>query len=56
MNGGEITGNTAGVNGGGVFLYAGSTFTGNPQIGGANPGTGKGWIHGNTPDNISPAQ
>jgi uncharacterized repeat protein (TIGR02543 family) len=49
MNGGEIYGNTA-QTAGGVFLYAGSTLAGNPQIGGTNPGTGRGWIHGNSPN------
>jgi parallel beta-helix repeat protein len=47
MTKGEITGNSASNNGGGVYLYGG-TLTGNPQISGTNPGTGKGWIHGNT--------
>jgi hypothetical protein len=49
MNGGEISGNNTVYGGGGVFLYDGGTLTGNPQIGGTtSPGTGKGWIHGNT--------
>jgi hypothetical protein len=56
ITGGEITGNTAAGTGGGVFLYAGSTFIGNPQIGGTDPGAGKGWIHGNTPNDVYPAQ
>jgi uncharacterized repeat protein (TIGR02543 family) len=48
MTGGEITGNTAAVNGGGVAAPA---ISGGPQIGGANPGAAKGWIHGNTATN-----
>jgi uncharacterized repeat protein (TIGR02543 family) len=45
MTGGEITGNSAG----GVYS---SNLIGNPQIGGTNPGTGRGWIHGNTPYDV----
>jgi hypothetical protein len=50
MTGGTISGNNASI-GGGLYLYSGGTLTGNPQIGGTTaPGAGKGWIHGNTPD------
>jgi uncharacterized repeat protein (TIGR02543 family) len=49
MTRGEITGNTAAVNGGGVAAPA---ITGGPQIGGNNHGTAKGWIHGNTPNDV----
>jgi hypothetical protein len=48
MTGGEITGNSAG----GVYLDGG-TLEGNPQIGGTDPGPGRGWIHGNTPYDVS---
>jgi hypothetical protein len=47
MTGGEITGNIAGRNGGGVFVAGtGVTFTGNPQIGSKN--SSKGSIYSNT--------
>jgi hypothetical protein len=49
MTAGEISGNSA-SSGGGVF--AASTFTGNPQIGGTTAPTGKGWIHGNEPEDV----
>jgi hypothetical protein len=52
MTGGEITGNTAGLDGGGMWIN-GTLIGGNPQIGGTNPGTGRGWIHGNTPNDVS---
>jgi hypothetical protein len=56
MTGGEITGNTAVGNGGGVSIEGG-TLTGSPQIGGTTaPVAGKGWIHGNTPNEVYPAQ
>jgi uncharacterized repeat protein (TIGR02543 family) len=51
MTGGEIASNTADYNGGGVYKMPNSFLTGDPQIGGNNPGAGKGWIHGNTATN-----
>jgi hypothetical protein len=52
MTGGEITVNNAPQVGGVVAPAPGGIIDGNPQIGGANPGTGKGWIHGNTPNDV----
>jgi hypothetical protein len=50
MTGGEVTLNNA-TGGGGLYLKG--TLAGNPQIGGAaSPGAGKGWIHGNTPNDV----
>jgi hypothetical protein len=47
MTGGEITGNSA-PRGGGLYLSANGTLTGNPSIG--SKVNGKGSIYSNTPN------
>jgi uncharacterized repeat protein (TIGR02543 family) len=49
MTGGRITGNNAGTGFRGGGLYITGNLAGNPQIGGTDPGTGRGWIYGNSP-------
>jgi hypothetical protein len=51
MTGGEITSNSA-LNGTGGGIWLNGTLEGNPQIGGTDPGPGRGWIHGNTPNDV----